>query len=73
MDTSDYCAKLYLVADGYNANARFPGGDNPCQIIARLCEEAGQLAQVVNYFEGTGIKVQKSGLPDQAALVKRGA
>lgn len=51
-------------------NARFPKGDQPFQIITRLCEEAGELAKAVNHFEGTGIKNEKYGLPDKKELAK---
>lgn len=68
MDTADNFAKLYLAVDGYNA--RFPDGNDPFRIISRLCEEAGELAQVVNHFEGTGVKLRKYGAPDRATLAK---
>ncbi|NTV36152.1 MAG: hypothetical protein HGA53_04295 [Anaerolineaceae bacterium] len=49
---------------------RFPEGNNPFQIMTRLLEEGGELAQMVNHFEGTGIKTQKYGEPDKAKLAK---
>jgi NTP pyrophosphatase (non-canonical NTP hydrolase) len=64
----DYFEKLYLTLDGYNE--KFPSGNSPFKIITRLCEEAGELANAVNHFEGTGIKRQKHGEPDKAALAR---
>lgn len=60
--------KLYHIVDGLNA--RFVNGNEPFQMVARLCEEAGELAKEVNHFEGMGIKVQKHGEPDKVVLVK---
>jgi NTP pyrophosphatase (non-canonical NTP hydrolase) len=62
----DYFDRLLRNAAGLNA--KFPDGNSPFQIIARLCEEAGELAQAVNHTEGTGIKVEKYGEPDLAHL-----
>jgi NTP pyrophosphatase (non-canonical NTP hydrolase) len=45
-------------------NKRFPDGNQPFQIITCLCEEAGELAQVVNHFEGS-VKRQKMGEPSR--------
>lgn len=59
---------LYSIVDGLNQ--RFPDGDSPFRIIARLCEEAGELAKTVNHFEGTGIKTEKHGDPDRTQLAK---
>lgn len=53
MDSVDYLTKLSLSAEALNK--RFSDGNQPFQIITRLCEEAGELAQVVNHFEGSGI------------------
>ena len=68
MSALDYFDKLLLAVDGYNA--KFPGGNTPFQIMTRLREEAGELATEVNLFEDTGVKRQKRGLPDRAALAK---
>ncbi len=47
---------------------RFPDGNDPFQILARLLEECGELAQQVNLFEGKGTKREKYGPPDRAKL-----
>lgn len=60
--------KLLIIAAGQNH--RFPEGNEPFQIMTRLLEEAGELAQKVNHFEGTGVKRAKYGAPDRAALAK---
>lgn len=39
MNDHDYFEKLYHIVDGLNR--RFPDGNEPFQIITRLCEEAG--------------------------------
>ena len=49
---------------------RFPNGLSPFQIMTRLLEEGGELAQQVNRFEDTGIKRQKYGDPDRAKLAQ---
>jgi len=38
--------------------------------MTRLLEECGELAQQVNHFEGSGVKQEKYGEPDKAALAK---
>lgn len=68
MHDDDYFERLLLNVAGLNA--KFPGGDEPFQIVTRLCEEAGELAQAVNHVEGTGIKVEKYGPPDRAQLAE---
>lgn len=60
--------KLLTITEGYNR--RFPEGDEPFQIMTRLLEECGELAQVVNHFEGTGVKREKYSEPDTAKLAK---
>ena len=60
--------KLYAVTRGLNH--RFPEGNEPFQMMTRLLEESGELAQMVNHFEGTGIKQEKYGLPDKSKLAK---
>lgn len=57
-----------LVESAKALNAKYPNGNDPFQIISRLCEEAGELAKEVNHFEGTGIKNEKYGEPDREHL-----
>ena len=47
---------------------RFPEGQNPFQIMTRLLEECGELAEQVNHFEGIGVKRAKLGDPDPRNL-----
>ncbi len=49
---------------------KFPNGNEPYQIMTRLLEEAGELAQQVNHFEHSGIKRAKYGEPDRAHLAQ---
>ena len=49
---------------------RFPVGNSPFQIMTRLLEECGELAQQVNLFEDQGVKRQKHGEPDRGALAQ---
>jgi caffeoyl-CoA O-methyltransferase len=58
--------KLVAITGGYAR--RFPEGDKPFQIMTRLLEECGELAQQVNHFEGSGVKREKHGEPDRTAL-----
>ncbi len=67
MTSCDF-SKLYPVTLGLNR--RFPQGNEPFQIMTRLLEESGELAQEINHFEGTGIKRQKYGEPDKNHLAK---
>ncbi len=60
--------KLYAITHGLNR--RFPNGNSPFQIMTRLLEESGELAQMVNHFEGEGIKLEKYGPPDKNKLAK---
>ncbi len=60
--------ELRKITQGYLH--RFPEGSHPFQIMTRLLEEAGKLAQTVNHFEGTGIKRDKYGQPDPVHLAK---
>jgi len=59
-----------LMAINVGLNRRFPGGNEPFQIITRLVEECGELAGEVNHFEGSGVKRDKHGAPDRAKLAK---
>jgi NTP pyrophosphatase (non-canonical NTP hydrolase) len=60
--------KLFPITQGLNR--RFPDGNDPFQIMTRLLEECGELAQLVNHFEGAGIKGEKYGVPDESKLAK---
>ncbi len=60
--------KPWLIAKGMIH--RFPDGHDPFQILTRLLEECGELAQQVNHFEGSGVKREKHGKPDHEALAK---
>ena len=60
--------KIPAISAGYAR--RFPDGNTPFQIMTRLLEECGELAQQVNHFEGTGVKREKYGEPDRAKLAK---
>lgn len=55
--------RLYQLAKGYTK--RFPNGNEPYQITARILEECGEVASEVNHFEKSGIKVQKHGEPSK--------
>lgn len=60
--------RLPLISKGLTR--RFPDGNTPHQIMTRLLEECGELAQQVNHFEASGIKRQKHGEPDKTKLAK---
>lgn len=60
--------RLYAITRGLNR--RFPDGNDPFQIMTRLLEESGELAQMVNHFEGKGVKREKHGEPDKVRLAK---
>lgn len=60
--------KLYAITHGLDR--RFPNGNDPFQMMTRLLEESGELAQMVNHFEGSGIKNEKYGSPDKSKLAK---
>jgi NTP pyrophosphatase (non-canonical NTP hydrolase) len=47
---------------------KFPHGNEPYQIMTRLLEEGGELAQQVNHFQDSGVKQKKHGPPDRAKL-----
>ncbi len=66
MQDRGYFDRLLLNVVGLNA--KFPDGASPFQIMTRVCEEAGELAQAVNHVEGSGIKIEKYGPPDLAHL-----
>jgi NTP pyrophosphatase (non-canonical NTP hydrolase) len=48
----------------------FPDGNNPYQIMTRLLEECGELAEQVHIFERDGVKPDKHGEPDPAKMTK---
>lgn len=60
--------KLFTISRGMNH--RFPKGNDPFQMMTRLLEEGGELAQQINHFEGTGVKREKCGEPDPQKLAK---
>src|SRR5512142_1108662 len=60
--------QLITIARGMNH--RFPRGNEPFQIMTRLLEEGGELAQQVNHFENAGVKRDKYGEPDRKKLAK---
>lgn len=64
----DNFEKLNQIASGLNK--KYPSGNNPFQIITRLVEECGELAEQVNHFEQTGIKNEKHGAPDKSKMAK---
>lgn len=68
MTEIDKLAKLYAINRGYNR--RWGKGNQPFQIITRLVEEVGELAEQVNHFEDSGVKRQKHGEPDRLHLAK---
>jgi NTP pyrophosphatase (non-canonical NTP hydrolase) len=49
---------------------RFPDGHDPFQIMTRLLEECGELAQQVNHFQSSGVKRERHGEPNREALAK---
>lgn len=51
-------------------NRRYPTGNEPFQIMTRLLEEGGELAEQVNHFEGSETKRKKYGEPDRAKMAK---
>jgi len=58
--------KLYKLANGHTK--RFPKGNEPYQITARILEECGEVASEVNHFEGSGVKFEKHGEPSKDKL-----
>jgi NTP pyrophosphatase (non-canonical NTP hydrolase) len=46
------------------------GGREPFQIVTRLLEECGELAQEVNHFEGGVTKLEKYGAPSKEKFAK---
>jgi NTP pyrophosphatase (non-canonical NTP hydrolase) len=62
----DYLEALFEIVDPLNN--KYPTGNTLFQIVARLAEEVGELAQAVNHCERAGIKEEKYGPPDRAKL-----
>jgi len=60
--------KIKAVNQGFAR--KFPQGNTPFQIMTRVLEEGGELAQQVNLFEDNGVKRQKHGPPDRAKLAQ---
>ena len=60
--------KLLAIAKGFHH--RFPDGEGPYQMMTRLLEECGELAQQVNHFENSGVKREKYGETDPKKLAK---
>jgi len=58
--------KLYKLAEGLRN--RFPGGDDPYQMVTRLAEECGEVASEVSHWENSGVKRQKYGEPSKESL-----
>ena len=58
--------KLFVMGKGMNA--RFPEGNTPYQIVARLLEECGEVAAEVNHFENSGTKALRHGEPSKEKL-----
>ena len=56
--------KLYQLAKGYTN--RFPNGNDPYQITARILEECGEVASEVNHFEKSGIKRRSTANPQSS-------
>lgn len=50
-------------------NDRF-GEGTAFQIVTRLAEECGEVAEQVNHFEGTGVKKEKHGEPKVEKMTK---
>ena len=59
--------KFHAITRGLDR--RFPDGKDPFP-RSRLLEECGELAQMVNHFEGKGVKREKYGEPDKAKLAR---
>lgn len=64
----DQLWKLRAIGDGLARH--FGGGGDVYQIMTRLQEECGELAQQVNHFQGSGIKREKMGEPGAAELAR---
>ena len=63
-----YFEKIELI--NIDLDRLFPAGNDPFQIMARLLEEAGELAEQVHIFEQSGVKMKKHGPPDPHKIAK---
>jgi len=59
-----------LLAINQALGRTFPDGNSPYQIMTRLMEECGELAEQVHIFERDGVKPEKHGEPDPAKMTK---
>jgi NTP pyrophosphatase (non-canonical NTP hydrolase) len=59
--------KIPILADALHQ--RFSGRE-PFQIVTRLLEECGELAQEVSHFEGSETKLAKYGVPSKENFAK---
>ena len=57
---------LYKLASGLNR--RFPDGNEPYQMAARLAEECGEVAAEIAHWEGSGAKRRKHGAPSKESM-----
>jgi len=57
---------FYKMAEG--ARKRFPEGNEPFKMAARLLEECGEVAAEIHHWEDSGIKRQKRGEPSKESL-----
>jgi NTP pyrophosphatase (non-canonical NTP hydrolase) len=60
--------RLIAVTIGYSR--KFPDGNEPFQMMTRLLEECGELAQQVNHFENSGVKRAKHGEPSKMKMAE---
>ena len=65
----DLTQRLMAVSAGLAR--RFPDNNGPFEIMTRLLEECGELAEQVNHFEGIGVKREKHGEPELEAAIER--
>jgi NTP pyrophosphatase (non-canonical NTP hydrolase) len=59
---------LFAITD--DLTRRFPEGNQPYQIMTRLLEQCGELAQYVNHLEDSGLKHLKYGPPQPEQIAK---
>ena len=59
---------LYKLSDLFRK--KFPEGNNIFQMMTRLLEESGELAQAVNHMENSGNKIEKYGPASKENLAK---
>ena len=63
-----YFEKLELI--NADLDRLFPNGRDPFQMMTRLLEEAGELAEQVHIFEGSGAKPKKHSKPNPKKMAK---